>query len=469
MISLKETTAGDGKKMEQHNPLNKAEFFSYRGKYVSPDEAVKAIRSGDVVHYGAFNGTVYDLDEALARRIHELHDVKVIASIWPYAHRPAIMRADPEARHVRWQSSQFSPVERQMNKDGMCWYIPVQYREQLKYWRQDTKIDVSMLQVTPMDRNGFFNLGPQVSDAMAVFERARVIIVEVNEKMPKVCGAYGNALHISGVDYVIQGGNRPLPERLSGKPTVIQKKIAEHIVPLIRNGSSLQLGIGGLPNSVGSLIANSDIKDLSVHSEMFVDAFLNLYKEGKITGKKKLDRGKMVWTFSMGSQELYEFIHENPIHLVYPVEYVNEISTVAKIDNFVSINSCLEVDLFGQVNSESSGLQHIGGNGGQLDFVLGAYLSKGGQSFLCTPSTFQTKDGQLRSLIRGRFDAGTIITIPRQATHNVVTEYGIACLKAKSTWQRAEALINIAHPDFRDGLVREAEKMGIWKNTSRRS
>ena len=440
----------------------------YKSKLVSTDEAVKAIRSGDVVHYGAFNGTVYDLDEALARRIHELRDVNIIASIWPYAHRPAIMQADPEAKHVKWQSSQFSPVERLMNKDGMCWYIPVQYREQLKYWRENTKIDVSMLQVCPMDRNGFFNVGPQVSDAMAVVERARVVIVEVNENMPRVCGAYGNMLHISNVTHVVQGANRPLPERLAGAPTAIQQKIAEHIVPLIHNGSSLQLGIGGLPNCVGNLIAASDLKDLSVHSEMFVDAFLNLYKAGKITGNKNLDRGKMVWTFSMGSKELYDFIDNNPLHLAYPVEYVNEIFTVSRLDNFVSVNSCLEVDLYGQVNSETSGLQHIGGNGGQLDFVLGAYLSKGGQSFLCTPSTFKTKDGQLKSLIKGMFSPGTIVTVPRQATHNIVTEYGVACMKAKSTWQRAEALINIAHPDFRDELVREAEKLGIWKNTSRR-
>ncbi len=441
---------------------------AYRSKLVSADEAVKAIKSGDLIHYGAFCGSVYDLDEALARRINELYDLKTIASIWPYSHKPAIVQADPHAEHVRWQTSQFSPVERQMNKEGACWYIPVQYREQLKYWRQDTKIDVAMLQMAPMDKHGFFNIGPQVSDALAVVERARVVIVEVNENMPQVCGAYGYTLHVSEVDYIIQGGNRPLPERLAKEPSDIERKIAGHIVPLIRNGSSLQLGIGGLPNCVGTLIAESDIKDLSVHSEMFVDAFLNLYKAGKISGNKNLDKGKMVWTFSMGSRELYEFIDRNPIHLVYPVEYVNEIATVAKLDNFVSINSCLEVDLFGQVNSESAGLQHIGGNGGQLDFVLGAYLSKGGQSFLCTPSTRRTKDGRLISLIRGMLDAGTIVTIPRQVTHNIVTEYGVACLKGKSTWQRAEALINIAHPDFRDELVREAEKMGIWKYTSKR-
>ncbi len=449
-------------------PLARLDVKSaYQSRLVSTDEAVRAIRPGDVVHYGGFCGAVYDLDEALARRIHELKDIKIITSIWPYEHKPAIVREDPRAEHVRWQTTQFSPIERQMNREGLCWYIPVQYREQLKYWRQDTKIDVSMLQVAPMDRHGFFNIGPQVSDAMAVVERARTVIVEVNEKMPQVCGAYGHTLHVSEVDFIVQGGNRPLPERLAKEPSEIDQQIARHIVATIRNGSTLQLGIGGLPNCVGSMIAESDIRDLSVHSEMLVDAFLNLYKAGKISGNKNLDKGRMVWTFSMGSRELYAFIDGNPIHLCYPVEYVNELSTVAQLDNFVSINSCLEVDLFGQVNSESSGLQHIGGNGGQLDFVLGAYLSKGGQSFLCTPSTHRARNGRVRSLIRGRLDAGAIVTIPRQVTHNIVTEYGIACMKGKSTWQRAEALIEVAHPDFREELVREAEKMGIWKKSSK--
>ncbi len=155
-------------------PLARSDVKSaYQSRLVSTDEAVRAIRPGDVVHYGGFCGAVYDLDEALARRIHELKDIKIITSIWPYEHKPAIVREDPRAEHVRWQTTQFSPIERQMNREGLCWYIPVQYREQLKYWRQDTKIDVSMLQVAPMDRHGFFNIGPQVSDAMAVVERAR--------------------------------------------------------------------------------------------------------------------------------------------------------------------------------------------------------------------------------------------------------------------------------------------------------
>jgi len=250
-------------------------------------------------------------------------------------------------------------------------------------------------------------------------------------------------------------------------PSETDKKIGQYIVERIRSGSTLQLGVGGLPNYVGAMIADSDINDLSVHSEMFVDAYLQLYKEGKITGNKNIDKGKMVYTFSQGSQDLYDFINNNPILCVAPVDYVNALEVIAANDRVVSINSCLQVDLFGQVNSESAGLQHIGGTGGQLDFVMGAFKSEGGQSFLCTPSVRKNKDGTMESLIRPTLPEGSIVTVPRSATHHVVTEYGIVNLKGKSTWERSELLISIAHPDFREDLIKAAERMGIWKNTSK--
>lgn len=441
-------------------------YNEYKSKLVSTDEAVKVIKSGDTVHIGAFLGTVYDLEQALARRVDELEDVKTITTIWPYPDYPATVKADPTTNKFKFQTTQFGAVERRMNREGKCWYIPVQFREQLRYFREEIDVDVAMLQVCPMDKHGYFNLGPQVADAPAIINKAKKVIVEVNEKMPAVCGVQ-TEIHLSQIDFVVHGSNRDLPVLKGKEATEIDKKIAHYIVEKIADGSTLQLGIGGLPNTVGSLIAESDIKDLSAHSEMFVDAFYNLYKAGKITGNKNLDKGKMVWTFAMGSKELYEFIDKNPIHHACPVDYVNGLDTIAQIDKFVSINSCLEVDLFGQVNSESVGLYHIGGNGGQLDFVLGCYLSKGGQSFLCTPSTFTAKDGNVHSQIKPVLPEGSIVTVPRQVTQHIVTEYGIANLKGKSTWQRAEALISIAHPNYRDELVKEAEKMGIWKNSSK--
>lgn len=439
----------------------------YASKLVSADEAVKVVKSGDRVHYGLFCGLIRDLDEALAKRAEELEDVKVMTSIWNYPEPPKILQVDPDHKHFIYLSTMFSATDRKMNKEGRCWFVPLQFRENPKLWAENVGgIDVAMLQVAPMDQYGNFNLGPTVAEYWGIFKTAKHIIVEVNDKQPVVNGI-GNSINISQVDLIVEGSNKPLPNIIAKDATEIDKKIATHIVSLMESGSSLQLGIGGLPNYVGKLIAESDIKDLSVHTEMFVDAYVNLYKQGKITGNKNLDKGKMVFTFAMGSQEVYDFLDHNPLGYVAPVDYVNNIDVIAANDKVVSINSCLQVDLFGQVNSESAGLQHIGGTGGQLDFVMGAFQSKGGKSFLCLPSTRKNKDGSLSSLIVPTLPQGSIVTCPRHATQYIVTEYGAVNLKGMSTWERAEKLISIAHPDFQDELVREAEKMGIWKKSSK--
>jgi acyl-CoA hydrolase len=215
------------------------------------------------------------------------------------------------------------------------------------------------------------------------------------------------------------------------------------------------------------MIADSDLKDLGVHTEMYVDAYLAMVKEGKITGARKaIDKYKQVYSFAMGSRELYDYLNNNPGLASYPVDYTNNPYVIAKIDDFVSINACIEVDIFGQVCSETVGTRHISGTGGQLDFVMGAYKSRGGQSFVCLPSTIEIK-GEVQSRIKPILSPGAIVTDPRTATHMLVTEYGIADMKGKSTWERAEALINIAHPDFRDELIEAAEKMHIWRRSSK--
>ena len=439
----------------------------YNAKLKTADEAVKVVKSGDRIHYGLFNGLVFDLDKALAKRTEELHDVLVCTTIWAFPEPPAILMADPEAKHFKYLSTHFSGFDRKMNKEGRCWFIPVQFRENPKYWAENVgDIDVAMFQVAPMDKYGNFNLGPQVAEYAAIIQKAKKIIVEVNENQPIAHGKQ-NFVNLSQIDMVVHGSNVALPIISIKEPSEIDKKIGSFIVEKISSGSTLQLGVGGLPNYVGSLIADSDINDLSVHSEMFVDAYLKLYKEGKITGNKNLDQGKMVYTFAQGSEELYEFIDGNQALCVAPVDYVNALETIAANDKVVSINSCLQVDLFGQVNSESAGLQHIGGTGGQLDFVMGAFKSNGGQSFLCTPSVRTKKNGELESLITPRLPEGSIVSVPRAAAHYIVTEYGMANLKGKSTWERTELLISIAHPDFHEELIKEAERMGIWKNSSK--
>ncbi len=449
--------------MYKYNDL----LTEYKNKLISARKAVQTIKSGDRVHYGLFNGLVVDLDRALAERTHELEDVKICTTIWAYPEPPQILIQDPEARHFKYLSTHFSGLDRKMNKQGCCWYIPVQFRENTKYWNENVgDIDVAMLQVAPMDKYGNFNMGPQVAEYWGIIERAKTVIVEVNEKQP-IAHGYQSTINLSQIDHIVHGSNPDMPVIKPKEPTETDKKIAAQIVEKIKTGSTLQLGVGGLPNYVGAMIAESDINDLSVHSEMFVDAYLKLYMEGKITGNKNIDKGKMVYTFAQGSEELYDFIDNNPILCVAPVDYVNALETIAANDQVVSINSCLQVDLFGQVNSESAGWQHIGGTGGQLDFVMGAFKSKDGQSFLCTPSVRKNKDGKMESLITPRLPEGSIVTVPRSATHYVVTEYGMVNLKGKSTWERSELLISIAHPDFREELIKEAECMGIWKNTSK--
>jgi acyl-CoA hydrolase len=240
-------------------------------------------------------------------------------------------------------------------------------------------------------------------------------------------------------------------------------------VSQIPNGACLQLGIGGMPNAVGSLIAESDLKDLGVHTEMYVDAFVEIAKAGKINGSKKaIDNGLQVFAFGAGTQKLYDYLHENPQCKACNVGYTNDARVIAQLDNFISINNAVDIDLFGQVNAESSGIRHISGAGGQQDFVLGAYLSNGGKSFICCASTMKDKNGNLQSRIRPTLREGSVVTDTRCNVQYLVTEYGMVNLKGASTWERAERIISIAHPDFREELIRAAEVQKIWKKSNRR-
>ena len=300
-------------------------------------------------------------------------------------------------------------------------------------------------------------------------EKADHIIVEINENMPRCLGGSEVGVHISDVTYIVEGENPPIGELGAGGPaTDVDKKVAQLIVDQIPNGACLQLGIGGMPNAVGSLIAESDLKDLGVNTEMYVDAFVDIAKAGKITGAhKNIDRFRQTFAFGAGTKKMYDYMDDNPELMSAPVEYTNDIRTIAALDNFISINNCVDVDLFGQISSESSGLKHISGAGGQLDFVLGAYLSKGGKSFICCSSTFTDKAGNLQSRIRPTLSEGSIVTDTRSNTHFLVTEYGMVNIKGLSTWEKAEAIISIAHPDFRDQLIQEAEKMNIWRRSNK--
>ena len=439
----------------------------YKQKLVTADEAVKVVKSGDWVDYGWCNGTPDILDRALAKRTDELTDIKLRGGILL---KPlAVFEREDAKEHFCWNSWHMSGLDRKLIARGCAYYSPIRYSELPRYYREGNCSDVVMIVCAPMDAHGYFNFGPNASHLAAACEMARTVIVEVNENMPRCHGGFENNIHISDVDYIVEGDNPPIGEMGGGgAATEVDKAVAKLIVEQIPNGACLQLGIGGMPNAVGSMIADSDLKDLGVHTEMYVDAFVDIAKAGKINGSKKnIDRYRQTFGFGCGTKKMYDYLDENPEMMSAPVSYTDDIRAIASLDNFISINNCVDIDLFGQVSSESSGTKHISGAGGQLDFVLGAYLSNGGKSFICCSSTFTDKSGELHSRIRPTLTNGSIVTDTRANTHYVVTEYGLVNLKGMSTWQKAEALISIAHPNFRDELIAEAEKMQIWRRSNK--
>ncbi len=440
----------------------------YRSKLTTADEAVKVIKSGDWVDYGFCNTHPHVLDEALARRAPELEDVKVRGGIALW--KPAIFDIEEPAKHIIYNSHHTSGFERKHIDTGACFYEPMRYSELPRYYYDHINPpDVAMIQVGPMDKHGYFNFGVSASHMKAICDTAKILIVEVNQNMPRCLGGFGESVHITDVDMIVEGRNDPMGQMLSAPPTEIDKAVAKQVVERIPNGACLQLGIGGMPNAVGMLLCESDLRDMSVHTEMYVEAFVDLSLCGKISGaNKSIDHGRQTYSFAAGSQRVYDFLDDNRMCMAAPVSYVNDIRTIAAIDNFMSINNAVDIDLYGQVSSETSGIRHISGAGGQQDFVLGAYLSNGGKSFICLSSTFKKKDGTLASRIRPTLAEGSIVTDTRVNTMYVVTEYGCVNLKGLSSWERAEALISIAHPDFREELIQAAQKQKIWYHSNKR-
>lgn len=439
----------------------------YDNKLVTADEAVKIVQSGDWVQYGEFVMQPKELDAALARRVNELEDVKIRVVTTTFV--PEVVKADPRREHFIYNDWHFSGFSRALHGHDLCNYIPITYHEAKKIMAELVDVDVAFVLAAPMDRNGYFNLGTSNSITSYVIEKAKKVIVEVNKSVPVCLGGNSESVHISQVDYIVESVNNTGLLNLPETPiSDIDRKIAENVMEELTDGACIQLGIGAMPNAIGGMIAESDLKDLGVHTEMLVDSFVDMYEAGRITGKRKnLDKGKMVYTFAMGTDKLYNFLHENPTCASYPVHYTNDPFVIGQNDNVFAINNAIQVDLFSQVASEASGPRQISGTGGQLDFIFGSFRSKGGKGFICLSSTISKPDGTVESRIKPTLSPGTIVTIPRSLNYYVATEYGIAVVKAKTTWQRAEALINIAHPDFRDELIDAAQKMKIWVRSNK--
>lgn len=448
--------------------MNYAE--EYRKKLITKEQAGALVKSGDYVDLYGYYSAGDVLDEALAERAGELKDVKV-RLMRKHNGNWKFLEADPEAKSFVSMPIFLGPMEIQQVPQTCQAPIPALFYEYVEMYKKgDMRVDVGSRQVTPMSEDGYFNFSSTTAYGKAMADASRIFIAEVNTNLhPIKYGHEDRRIHISEVDYIVEGKNPVAVEQSDPIPTAVDKQIAEYIYGELRDGSCLQIGYGKVPLAVMSLIAESDLKDLGIHTELLSDALMKLYRAGLITGKhKNIDKGKMVYTLTAGTKELYDFAAECPDAYIAPVDYVNDPYIIGQNDNVVSINACLEFDITGQVNAETLGTRQISGTGGQMDFLMGSYRSRGGKSIIASPSTYRKKDGTLASRIVPALKAGAGITDPRMCTHLMCTEYGIVNIKGASMWERAEKTISIAHPDFRDELIREADKLGIWCRSNKR-
>jgi acyl-CoA hydrolase len=427
-------------------------------KLISAEEAAAKVKSGDWLEYGFGLGQNDAFDRALAERVPHLERVKIRGCL---AMRPrAAVEADPESRHLVYLSWYFSGLERKMHDRNLAYHTPMNFGEAPDDYRRFVDVDIAVLKTAPIDEHGFFNFGPAVTYHKAITEKAKTVIVETDESMPYVYGIE-NAVHISNVAGVIAAPATAMPELHNPPASAVDQKVAELIAPEIPSGACIQIGIGAMPNAVCELLATSPITDLGVHTEMFVDSLVSLYEAGKVTGAHKAtNRYQMAYTFAAGSKRMYDFLDRNTACFAGPVDYTNLPHHIMQNDNVISICNAAQIDLTGQACSESAGVRQISGTGGQLQFVRGAYASRGGKSFLCLASTHE-RGATRASRIVARIDECNIITTPRTDVMYVVTEFGMVNLKGKSVPERARALISIAHPDFRESLERQARDYNL--------
>jgi len=436
---------------------------SKAARRISATEAAALVRSGDWLDYGVGFNQPDSFDHALAARAAELRDVTIRNCL---SMRPrAFLEADPRGEHFRCFNWHFSGYDRRLHDAGLCQYIPCNLGEIPAYYRRFIdRLDIAVIKTAPMDADGYFNYGPLNLWHPAVVERATTVIIEECADIPPVHGPQAR-LHRSQVDYVIAGDGAPIPELPNAPTTDVDRAVARLIAAEIEDGACLQVGIGGMPNAVTTLLLDSDVQDLGIHTEMLNDGLTELYRAGRVSGARKaFDQGRVTYSFALGSHALYDTVRDNPDFICRPVDETNLPDVIARNDRVVAINNTTQIDLQGQAASESDGHRHISGTGGQLQFVRGAYASKGGKSFICLASTYERR-GVRKSRIVVELTPGNIVTTPRSDMMYVVTEYGIANLKGKSVPERAKALIELAHPDYRDDLTREAREKGLIRRS----
>lgn len=448
----------------------------YKEKVRTAAEVAKLVKSGDWIDMGMFNGKSVAFDRELAARKDELQDIRVYVAV-SLPPIPEVLTKDPKGETFTYIDYHYSPVSRYFQQARPnVFYNPTQFGEseewfELKYDEPD-KIGTrhrewTVYRTCPMDKDGNFNFGLQNGITLAQFLSSKNKVVEICPDMPYCYGGARESINIKDVTYVIEEGS-PMYDSVPAVATETDKAIAEHVLPFIHNGCTIQLGIGGMPNALGEIIAQTDLKDLGGHTEMLGQSYRTMMESGRMNNMKKSSNlGKTCFTFSTGSKDFYEWMDHNSSLASYNVYYINSPVVLSTLPNLISINQALEVDLYNQVSAESSGFSQISGNGGMLDFVLGSFYSKGGRSLICLPSTHTTKDGKVVSRIVPAFKEGTIVTVPRQSCNILVTEYGSISVKGLGTWERAEGIISIAHPDFRDDLIKAAEIRKIWRRTNK--
>jgi acyl-CoA hydrolase len=420
----------------------------YRQKLCSAQEAASIVKSGDYLCFPLNAGEPTVFVRALAARKHELEGVVVNQQ----HHVCPDYFTEDSAPHIRVQSWFTSQVSRAAVQQGWADFVPNNFHEVPKLLREYWPIDVVATLVSPMDEHGFFTCSLSVGYTMEAIRKAEKVVIEVNPQAPRT---HGNChIHISEVDHIIES-DAQIVEHAPAGISPVEEAIGGYLAEQIEDGSTIQLGFGGIPNAVSRALLEK--KDLGIHTELLTEGMADLMLSGAVNGSRKtLHCGKSVATFAIGTRRLYEFMNDNPMIEMHPVDYVNDPFVIGKNDKMVSINATIEVDLLGQCCSESLGHLQWSGTGGQADFVRGANISRGGKSFITTAST--AKHGTI-SCIVPTLTPGAAVTTSKNDVDHVVTEYGVAKLRGKTARQRALNLIAIAHPDFRAELTEAARKM----------
>lgn len=420
----------------------------YRERLVSAAEAVAHIKSGDRVSVAHVGSEPFALLKEMVRQKDRYRDVCLyfLLSLGDAGYMVPGME-----EHIRFHGIFLGGSTRKGVAEGRGEYLPCYFHQYPEMLRARGGLDVLLISVTPPDKHGYCSMGMGIDHLPELKDDAKLVIAQVNPSLPRVMG--NSFIHVSEIDYLVEA-DRPIPELPPAKITEVERKIGEYCASLVKDGDTLQLGIGGIPDAVVTFLTEKN--DLGLHTEMAADGVVDLIKAGNINNKrKKINKGKSIATFAAGTRKLYDFLDDNPAFELHPVQYVNHPNIISQNDNVVSINSCIQVDLMGQANAEVVKGMQFSGVGGQVDFIRGANMSKGGRAIMALPST--AAKGTISKIVPF-LDYGAVVTTGRAEINYVVTEYGIAQLWGKTLRERAKELIAIAHPDFREELKEEYER-----------